>query len=223
LAEDAFIAYRALVEDTDFLPYFHGATPIDELSNLKIGSRPARRKQSDRLEDLRAIPWVFAWMQSRYTLPGWYGLGTAVEAYLKPDRERRLALLQEMYREWPFWRTTLDNAQMVLAKADLHIAEMYSGLVADEGVRQRMWQRIADEYARTERAVCAIAGVSQLLERTPTLQRSIQRRNPYVDPLSYIQVALLRKLRAGTEHDPMLEQGVLLTVNGIAAGLRNTG
>ncbi len=223
LAEHAFGAYRGLVEDQDFLPYFHGATPIDELSSLKIGSRPARRKQSDRLEDLRAIPWVFAWMQSRHTLPGWYGLGTAVEAYLAEDRDKRLVLLQTMYHEWPFWRTTLDNAQMVLAKADLHIAELYSELVTDRAVRARMWQRIADEYARTERAVCAIAGVERLLDRTPTLQRSIQRRNPYVDPLSYIQIALLRRLRDGATSDPTLEEAVLLTVNGIAAGLRNTG
>ncbi len=223
LAEHAFMAYRELVEHKDFLPYFHGATPIDELSSLKIGSRPARRKQSDRLEDLRAIPWVFAWMQSRHTLPGWYGLGTAVEAYLAEDRAARLELLRAMYCNWPFWRTTLDNAQMVLAKADLHIAELYAGLVPDPGVRERMWKRIADEFARTERAVCAIAGVERLLDRTPTLQRSIQRRNPYVDPLSYIQVALLRRLRAKGEANPALEEAVLLTVNGIAAGLRNTG
>jgi phosphoenolpyruvate carboxylase len=223
LAEHAFVAYRALVEDGDFLPFFHGATPIDELSNLKIGSRPARRKQTDNLQDLRAIPWVFAWMQSRYTMPGWYGLGSAVEAFLAEDHDARLALLQTMYREWPFWRTTLDNAQMVLAKADLQIAQHYTSLVADAGVRERMWQRIADEYRRTERAVCVIAGIEQLLERSPVLQRSIKRRNPYVDPLSYIQVALLRRIRAATEPDHALEQAVLLTVNGIAAGLRNTG
>jgi phosphoenolpyruvate carboxylase len=223
LADHAFAAYRAMVEHPDFLPYFHGATPIGELSDLKIGSRPARRKQSDRLEDLRAIPWVFAWMQSRHTLPGWYGLGTAVEQYLAEDRDERLALLQTMYREWPFWKTTLDNAQMVLAKADLHIAERYASLVEDEQVRARMWQLIADEYRRTERAVCTVAGTDRLLDHAPTLQRSIRRRNPYVDPLSYIQVALLRRLRATQENDPMLEQTVLLTVNGIAAGLRNTG
>jgi len=223
LADTAFIAYRALVEDDDFLPYFHGATPIDELSNLKIGSRPARRQQSDRLEDLRAIPWVFAWMQSRHTLPGWYGLGTAVEHYLAHDRERRLKLLQAMYEGWPFWRATLDNAQMVLAKADMHIAELYASLVTDEEVRERMWQRIHKEYQCTVRAVCDIAGVSMLLERSPTLRRSIQRRNPYVDPLSYIQVALLRQLRQTEQADDSLVQAVLLTVNGIAAGLRNTG
>lgn len=223
LADQAFAAYRSLVEHADFLPYFHGATPIDELSDLKIGSRPARRKQSDRLEDLRAIPWVFAWMQSRHTLPGWYGLGTAVELYLAENREERLALLQTMYREWPFWKTTLDNAQMVLAKADLHIAERYASLVEDEAVRSRMWQLIADEYRRTEQAVCAVAGVEHLLDQSPTLQNSIRRRNPYVDPLSYIQVALLRRLRAAQHHDPELEQTVLLTVNGVAAGLRNTG
>ncbi|HEX6291938.1 MAG TPA: phosphoenolpyruvate carboxylase [Herpetosiphonaceae bacterium] len=223
LADQGFCAYRSLVEHPDFLPYFHGATPIDELSNLKIGSRPARRKQSDRLEDLRAIPWVFAWMQSRHTLPGWYGLGTAVEQYLAEDRAGRLALLQTMYREWPFWRTTLDNAQMVLAKADLHIAERYTSLVPDAGVRERMWKLIADEYRRTVQAVCAVAGIDHLLDQWPTLQRSIRRRNPYVDPLSYIQVALLHRLRASHDPDPLLEQAVLLTVNGVAAGLRNTG
>ena len=223
LADQAFAAYRSLVEHPDFLPYFHGATPIDELSDLKIGSRPARRKQSDRLEDLRAIPWVFAWMQSRHTLPGWYGLGTAVEEYLAENREERLALLQTMYRQWPFWKTTLDNAQMVLAKADLHIAELYASLVEDEDVRSHMWQLIADEYRRTEQAVCAVAGIAHLLDQSPTLQKSIRRRNPYVDPLSYIQVALLRRFRAAQHHDPELEQTVLLTVNGVAAGLRNTG
>lgn len=223
LAEHAFAAYRALVEDADFLPFFHGATPIDELSSLKIGSRPARRKQSDRLEDLRAIPWVFAWMQGRFTLPGWYGLGSAVDAWLADDSDARLALLQTMYREWPFWRTTLDNAQMVLAKADMQIAEHYASLVEDATVRERMWMRIESEYRRTERAVCRIAGVDQLLDRSPVLQRSIKRRNPYVDPLSYIQVALLRRLRTAKEADSALEQAVLLTVNGIAAGLRNTG
>ena len=128
-----------------------------------------------------------------------------------------------MYREWPFWRTTLDNAQMVLAKADLHIAEHYASLVPDDAIRTKLWDAIAGEYRRTERAVCAIAEIKCLLDTQPTLQHSIRRRNPYVDPLSYIQVALLRKLRTATERDEMLEQLVLLTVNGIAAGLRNTG
>jgi phosphoenolpyruvate carboxylase len=223
LAEHAFAAYRELVEDPDFPAYFHGATPIDELSNLKIGSRPARRRQSERLEDLRAIPWVFAWMQSRHTLPGWYGLGAAVEHFLSDDRESRLELLQTMYREWPFWRTTLDNAQMVLAKADRHIAERYATLVTDSGARNRMWARISAEWDRTEQAVCDIVGIERLLDRSPTLQRSIQRRNPYVDPLSYVQVALLRRLRESSDHGESLEQAVLLTINGIAAGLRNTG
>lgn len=223
LAEHAFRAYRELVEDPDFLPYYHGATPIDELSNLKIGSRPTRRKQTNRLEDLRAIPWVFSWMQSRHTLPGWYGLGSAVERFLAQEQTTRLALLQTMYREWPFWRTTLDNAQMVLAKADRHIAQRYAGLVRDAGARERIWARISAEWERTERAVCAITGVRRLLDRAPTLQRSIRRRNPYVDPLSYIQVELLQRLRNARQPDPELEQAVLLTVNGIAAGLRNTG
>ncbi len=223
LADRAFVAYRELVEDRDFLPFFHGATPIDELSNLKIGSRPARRKQSDKLEDLRAIPWVFAWMQGRFTLPGWYGLGSAVDTWLADDPDARLHLLQTMYREWPFWRTTLDNAQMVLAKADLQIARHYASLVPDAAVREHMWERIEREYRRTESAVCQIAGIERLLERSPVLQRSIKRRNPYVDPLSYVQVALLRRLRATPGGDPGLEQAMLLTVNGIAAGLRNTG
>ncbi len=223
LADLAFAAYRELVEDPLFSAYFHGATPIDELSNLKIGSRPARRKQTDRLEDLRAIPWVFAWMQSRHTLPGWYGLGAAVEQFLAEDREARLELLRTMYREWPFWRATLDNAQMVLAKADRHIARHYATLVTDAAAREHIWARISTEWERTERAVCDIAGIDRLLDRSPTLQRSIRRRNPYVDPLSYIQVALLRRLRESRAPDAALEQAVLLTVNGIAAGLRNTG
>jgi len=222
LAEHALAEYRSLVSDPDFLLFFHGATPINELSNLKIGSRPARRRQSNKLEDLRAIPWVFSWMQCRITLPGWYGLGSAVEVFLEHDRDARLRLLQQMYHEWPFWRSTLDNAQMVLAKADLHIAARYASLVPDAAVREHMWRRISGEFRRTERAVCAIVGVERVLDTSPILQNSIRRRNPYVDPLSYIQVELLRRYR-NTEHSDELEQAVLLTVNGIAAGLRNTG
>jgi phosphoenolpyruvate carboxylase len=228
--------YRALVyENPNFLPYFHTATPIAEISRLKIGSRPASRKNSGRIEDLRAIPWVFSWMQSRHTLPGWYGLGYALETFVSEDAPSStnphaptpvpLALLQEMYANWPFFRSMIDSAQMILGKADLHVAERYASLTPDPAVAREIFGAVQSEYDRTSRMICNVAQIDQLLDRSPVLQKSIARRNPYIDPMSYVQVELLRRLRAdpeGPEHTA-LEDAILLSISGIAAGLKNTG
>ena len=222
-------SYRGLVyENPQFVRFFREATPIAEISRLKIGSRPASRKNSDRIEDLRAIPWVFSWMQSRFTLPGWYGLGTAVQQFVAtyahgaPAAE---AVLQEMYRDWPFFRSMIDNAQMILCKADMYIAHRYTELVRDQALATRMMQDIEHEYQLSVSAVCVITQSEKLLAGNPVLQRSIALRNPYVDPISYVQVELLSRLRAqpdGIGHEA-LEDAILLSISGIAAGLKNTG
>jgi len=239
LAEISRRQYRALVyENPNFLPYYHTATPIAEISRLKIGSRPASRKNSGRIEDLRAIPWVFSWMQSRHTLPGWYGLGFALEAFVASSelqqatenselktQNSKLELLQQMYSDWPFFRSMIDSAQMILGKADLHVAERYAELTPDPAVAREIFGAIKDEYARTCRLIAQVAQVDNLLDRSPVLQKSIARRNPYIDPMSYVQVELLRRLRAdpaGPEH-LALEDAILLSISGIAAGLKNTG
>jgi phosphoenolpyruvate carboxylase len=241
--------YRGLVyEHPSFLPYFRNATPIAEISRLKIGSRPASRRNSDRIQDLRAIPWVFSWMQSRHTLPGWYGLGYALEMFVEnrepaaENKEQRtknkepgvedtirntqhLALLQDMYARWPFFRAMIDNAQMILGKADMHIAEQYAALAPDPQVAEAIFGAIRAEYERTVRMVCRVAKIRHLLDNSPVLQRSIARRNPYVDPLSYVQIELIKRLRAapeGPDHTA-LEDAILLSISGIAAGLKNTG
>ncbi|MFL5660661.1 MAG: phosphoenolpyruvate carboxylase, partial [Ktedonobacteraceae bacterium] len=236
----AYTRYRSFIyENPDFIHYFEQATPILELGWLNIGSRPARRTSGHNIEELRAIPWVFAWMQSRYVLPSWYGVGGALEAYILEDPQR-LQQLQEMYRSWPFLRTFLDNLQMTLSKADMHIARHYASLVDDEALRQRISAEIENEYTRTEHWLLRIVEGQTLLDNSPVLQRSIRLRNPYVDPLSYFQVVLLRRLRAlggplvldeaALQHASEQERernqltyAVLLTINGIAAGLRNTG
>ncbi len=223
LAGSARRHYRALVYETpEFLTYLEQATPIGEIAQLNIGSRPTRRGRAGGIEDLRAIPWVFCWIQSRHTLPGWYGLGGALEEELAA-RPESLPTLQAMYERWPLWRTAIDNAQMILAKADMTIARLYADLVQDAALGERLYERIAAEFARSVHWVCAITQQSELLERTPVLQRSIRRRNPYVDPLSFIQLVLIRRLRAGGEPKESLLAGVLESVNGIAAGLKNTG
>ena len=245
LAASAYTRYRHFIyDDRAFLCYFEQATPILELDWLNIGSRPARRTTGYSIEELRAIPWVFAWMQSRYVLPSWYGVGGALEEYLAEAPEH-LAQLQEMYQTWPFMRAFLDNLQMTLSKADMHIARHYSSLVEDEKVdlsnlRRHISDEIEQEYERTRRIVLMIVQGTALLDNTPVLQRSICLRNPYVDPLSYFQVMLLRRLRslggplvldegaqqASSDQErerARLTYAVLLTINGIAAGLRNTG
>jgi phosphoenolpyruvate carboxylase len=232
LAASACAHYRALVYDNpEFHAYFEQATPIAEVAQLKIGSRPAQRKKSESggqggtaagIDQLRAIPWVFSWMQSRHTLPGWYGLGSAVQEYLDAE-PAGLALLQTMYERWPFWGTTLDNAQMILAKADMTIARLYADLVGDQALAARVYDTIAAEHRRTVEVVCRVTRQQALLERVPVLQRSIQQRNPYVDPLSFIQTVLLRRLRGAAEPPEALRTAVLESINGVAAGLKNTG
>ncbi|MBA4188794.1 MAG: phosphoenolpyruvate carboxylase [Planctomycetaceae bacterium] len=223
LADAARRHYRAFVyDDPEFLTYFEQATCIGEIARLKIGSRPARRSSASTIDQLRAIPWVFSWMQSRHTLPGWFGLGSAVNEFLarQPDG---LAMLREMYARWPFWTTLIDNAQMILAKADLTIARLYADLVDDQALAARVYDRILGEYNSSVDAVCKITGQATLLERSPILKTSIDRRNPYVDPLSFIQLVLLKRLRAGGEKSAEMETAVLESINGVASGLKNTG
>jgi phosphoenolpyruvate carboxylase len=225
LSERAFRKYRSLVTRPQFLTYFHETTPIDQVGALNIGSRPARRKATQDISDLRAIPWVFAWTQSRVNLPSWYGVGTALESWMADgEAAERSAALREMYQLWPFFRTVLDNVQMGLAKADFAIASLYAGLT-DDATRQAVFADLQDEFDRTVRVVLDISEAAQLLEKEPVIQRSIKVRNPYVDPMNYIQVALLQRLRveSNPEAAQRLRGAVLLSVNGIAAGLQNVG
>jgi phosphoenolpyruvate carboxylase len=210
LAERSREAYRTLVDDSRFLPFFRAFTPVDELALLNIGSRPTRRPEGqDDLDSLRAIPWVFAWTQNRCLLPSWFGCGTAFEAADAGE-------LRRLYREWPFFRTLVQNLEMTLAKSSIEIATGYLTLVADDS----MWPSIADEHARTVGAVLEIVEADELLERHPVVQRSVRLRNPYVDPMNAIQIQLLRRYRAG---DEAAEQPLLRSIAGIAAALRNTG
>lgn len=231
LAEVAHRRYRALVYETDgFLDYFFAATPIAEIAGLKIGSRPASRKLDDpsarSLADLQAIPWGFSWGQCRLLLTGWYGFGSAVRAYLaheeEDERARRLQRLREMACDWPFFVNLLSNMDMVLAKAELDVARRYSELVDDQALRDRVFTLIVEEWRLTVEAFAAITGHSQRLVANPLLARSIRNRFPYLDPLNRLQVMLLRRFRQG-EREPAVEQGIKLTLNGLAAGLRNTG
>ncbi|WP_089969477.1 phosphoenolpyruvate carboxylase [Lihuaxuella thermophila] len=219
--------YQSLVfGDADFLSFFQEATPLPEVGELKIGSRPSRRKNSQRFEDLRAIPWVFAWTQTRYLFPAWYAAGTGFSKYVHKNPAERLSMLKEMYQHWPFFRSLIDNLQMALAKADLVIAREYTSLVKDKTAGERIFNIIAEEFRLTCSQVLSITGQQGLLDHVPVIQESIRLRNPYVDPLSFIQVYLLSERRkqseTGTSEDPVLEE-VLLTINGIAAGMRNTG
>jgi phosphoenolpyruvate carboxylase len=220
----ALTAYRDLVYGTpNFIRYFREATPINEIGDLNLGSRPARRTGSDRIEDLRAIPWVFSWGQSRHSLPGFYGFGAAVEQFLGKNRHKRLALLRTMYQRWPFFRTLVDRLDMVLAKTDMSIAARYARLVGDEKLRGDIFTRIEQEHARTRKAFFAITGSKTLLQNNPALARSLRNRIPYIDPLNHLQVDLLRRLRARGNQDSEMRRAVHLTINGIAAGLRNSG
>ncbi len=222
LSAHALRAYRSLVYDTPgFNEYFRASTPISEISELKIGSRPASRTASSRIEDLRAIPWVFSWGQCRLMLPGWYGFGSGVDTYLHETPDG-LSLLRSMHARWPFFRATMSNMGMVLAKTDLAIASRYAELVADAVVRDTIFARIRDEHAATLRHYLAITGQSSLLEDNPTLARSIRNRFPYLDPLNHLQIELLRRHRAG-DTNVRTSRAIHLTINGLAAGLRNSG
>jgi phosphoenolpyruvate carboxylase len=223
MSATAFSAYRSLVYETPgFVQFFRTATPITEIADLHVGSRPASRKKTDRIEDLRAIPWVFSWSLSRMMLPGWYGFGAAVEVLAARKGDSGLELLREMYRDWPFFGTLLSNMDMLLAKSDISIASRYAELVTDGELRERIFSRIQDEWHRTVRWLLAITGQGELLEANPALSRSLRNRSPYIDPLNHLQVELLRRYRSG-ETQERIRRAILLTINGIAAGLRNSG
>ncbi|SUA80140.1 Phosphoenolpyruvate carboxylase [Nocardia otitidiscaviarum] len=222
LAELARRAYARLVHDTPgFVEYFRASTPIAEVADLNLGSRPASRKPTNSVSDLRAIPWVMAWSQSRVMLPGWYGTGSAFEQWIGDD-PNRLATLSDLYRWWPFFRTVLSNLAQVMAKADMDIAATYAELVPDEALRDTVFGMIRDEYARTVRVHAAITGSDELLADNPALAESIRNRFPYLEPLNQMQVELLRRRRAGDDSE-LVERGILLTMNGLATALRNSG
>ena len=222
LADLAFGAYRRLVYgDERFVTFFRSITPTDEIARLNVGSRPASRTASAAIEDLRAIPWVFGWTQCRLMIPAWFGVGSAVEAYV--GTSDRLGELASMYRHWPFFRSVIDNMGMVLAKTDIDIARRYADvLVEDADMRTDIFDAIADEHRRTVEWHGRITGSPALLADNPLLARSLNNRYPYLDPLHVMQVDLLRRFRDG-DRDEMVERGILLSINAIATGLRNSG
>jgi phosphoenolpyruvate carboxylase len=218
LSRAAMTHYRALVYETPgFADYFHAATPIAEIAGLNIGSRPTSRRPSGRIQDLRAIPWVFSWSQSRAMLPGWFGFGSAVETSALP-----LSALADLHEAWPFFATTLANMEMVLAKGDLGIARRYADLVPDKALASQIFNAISAEWARTVGALLAITGQTALLQRNPELAAIIRSRLPYIDPLNHLQIELIARLRRGDDQ-PQVREALHLTINGIAAGLRNSG
>lgn len=231
LSERAYRAYRNLVYETPgFTDYFFAATPIAEIAELNIGSRPASRKSTRRIEDLRAIPWGFSWGQCRLLLPGWYGFGSAVASWLHEDAgqtKARLALLRAMVKEWPFFATLLSNMDMVLAKTDLAVASRYANLVADRRLRNAIFKRITEEHERASHCLSLVTGARERLAKNPLLARSIKNRFAYLDPLNHLQVELIKRHRAamaeGRKLDERVRRGIHLSINGIAAGLRNTG
>ena len=223
LSAHAFRAYRALVYETEgFDRYFRESTVLDEIASLNIGSRPASRSGRQRIEDLRAIPWVFSWAQCRLMLPGWYGFGAAVKAWTGAQSGDGMATLQAMHDDWPFFQTILSNMDMVLAKSDIAIASRYAELVTDAKLRERVFGRLREEWQAAIEAVLAITRQQTLLQSNPLLARSIRNRFPYIDPLNHVQIELLKRHRAG-DADPGVVQGIHLSINGIAAGLRNSG
>ncbi|HYD63058.1 MAG TPA: phosphoenolpyruvate carboxylase [Noviherbaspirillum sp.] len=222
LSAEAFRSYRNLVYETEgFETYFWESTVISEIAGLNIGSRPASRKKTRAIEDLRAIPWVFSWAQCRLMLPGWFGFGSAVQAFLAKNPDG-MALLQRMHKEWPFFSTLLSNMDMVLAKSDIAIASRYATLVEDTALRDAIFSRIKAEHQATIEALKAITGQKELQENNPLLKRSIRNRFPYLDPLNHVQVELLRHFREGQQEE-RIRLGIHLSINGIAAGLRNSG
>jgi phosphoenolpyruvate carboxylase len=222
MSATGFKMYRELVYDTPgFIEFWQAATPLDEIKRLHIGSRPAARGKSSAVNKIRAIPWVFSWMQSRFNLPGWFGFGSSLLAI--EDQ----SMLREMYRGWLLFKTMIDNTEMSLIKADMDIASLYVDLVPDREMGRHFFSLILDEYSRTHDAVLSISGHAQLLDAEPITQNAVLVRNPYVDPLNYVQVEMLRRLRAlpdpESEQAKALREVITITINGIAGGLRNTG
>ncbi|WP_312471154.1 phosphoenolpyruvate carboxylase [Neobacillus sp.] len=223
ISSSALAKYQSLVfGDPDFLTYFTEATPLRELGDLNIGSRPMSRKNRGRFEDLRAIPWVFAWTQSRQLLPAWYAAGTGLTSFASKG-EQNLQLLQQMYMKWPFFQSTIDNLNMALMKADITTAKEYLTLVEDKTIAERIFGNILEEYQKTKGILLKITGDKELLDHTPNIQESVYRRNPYVDPLNFLQVEVIKELRKQDDPNDELLTEVLLTISGISAGLRNTG
>jgi phosphoenolpyruvate carboxylase len=226
MSRAGFEAYKALVhDDPEFLVFWRQATPIDEISNLKLGSRPTYRRATKSVGDLRAIPWVFSWMQSRFNFPGWFGLGSALNVVLGRGPKAR-ERLRAMHAGWPFFQTLIDNAQLTMRKADMGIASLYAELVEDARIRRRMLAILGAEFDRTEKAILAVTGQKRLLGREPVLLRSVELRNPYIDPLNYIQVDMMRRLRGGrldARESEAVRAVIELTINGISGGLKNTG
>jgi phosphoenolpyruvate carboxylase len=223
LSLNAFAAYRKLVYETPgFTEYFFTATPIREIAELNIGSRPSARKASDKIEDLRAIPWVFSWGLNRTLLPGWLGFGSAVKQFIAKEGDAGLAQLQAMYKNWAFFRGLMSNMDMVLSKTDMGIAASYSELVKDVDLRERIFGAINQEWEDTMEMLFAVTGNTTLLQDNPAFARSLLTRTPYIDPLNHLQVALLLRHRAG-DKDELVKRAIHLTINGIATGLRNSG
>ena len=223
LSEAAMTAYRKFVYETPgFTAYFYAATPIREISGLNIGSRPASRSAAENIEDLRAIPWSFSWSQSRASVPGWFGFGSAVKAFAAEAPKERMKLLKRMREEWPFFRALLSNMDMVLAKSDMRLAERYASLVPDRDLAERIFRTLRAEWDATNEAMSAITGTSGRLADNPTLARSIKHRFPYIAPLNHLQIELIRRWRNG-ERDEKIRRGILISINGVAAGLRNSG
>ena len=223
LSKAAYAAYRGLVYETEgFVKYFWSSTVITEIATLNIGSRPASRKKTQAIEDLRAIPWVFSWAQCRLMLPGWYGFGSAVKAYAEAHPEDGVDALRAMYRRWPFFRTLLSNMDMVLSKSSLAIASRYARLCEDVALREKIFSRITQEWRFSVEALNTIMEQPKLLSSNPLLDRSIRNRFPYLDPLNHVQVELLKLHRARASSEKVLT-GIQLTINGISAGLRNSG
>ena len=232
LSDASFAAYRDLVYGTPgFTDYFFSATPLREIAELNIGSRPASRKATRAIEDLRAIPWSFSWGQCRLALPGWCGFGSGVMQFLgdpadEKGRDARLKLLRRMFKEWPFFRTLLSNLDMVLAKTDLGLARRYAALVEDKKLGKRIFDLIEQEWQRTQEALTLITGEETRLASNTSLARSLEHRIPYLDPLNHLQVELLRRYRLRGDDSQQIERvqrGIHLSINGLAAGLRNTG
>ncbi|MGC2305726.1 phosphoenolpyruvate carboxylase, partial [Candidatus Binatus sp.] len=222
MSEEAYRAYRRdIAENADVLEYFEQATPVLELDTARIGSRPSRRTKGRRLEDLRAIPWVFGWMQSRHAVPAWYGVGQGMQSFAKKGRSHE-RLLREMARDFAIFSDLVRNVELGMAKADLHIARVYSGLVKNVALRTRVFDMLEAEFLQSRRMILSISGQRELLARNRVLARSIHLRNPYVDPMSLIQVELLRRKQQGQDLAE-LEYPLGATINGIAAGLHNTG
>ena len=219
MSQEACKAYRDVIRQPKFIDYFRNVTPESELSNLNIASRPTRRRKGGGIETLRAIPWIFAWTQTRLILPSWLGFGEAIEMGV---REGKLEMLKEMYNEWPFFQSTVDLIEMILAKADMQIAARYDEILVTDPEEKELGAQLREKFAKTMEMIMGVTEHARLCENNPTLRRLIEMRNPYIDPINILQIEILRRLRSDPNQSK-LRGALLITINGIAAGLRNTG